>query len=347
MKISGISAHLPSRVVTNDEVLSLIEHHSKDAFEGDLSKTLKVIGKLFHKSGLEARRWMEKDARPMALMKACFHDALQQASLQKEDIDLLIYTGVGRGFIEPANSCFVANYLGLQCRNFDVLDACMGWVSSMDIINDKMKAGSVVNAAIVSMELNLTAGAHIFPKNFCLKSQSELEFKYPSFTVGEAVAVTVLGNDDPTNFDFSFISRPDLSDLCTISLPGWESYCEPSSVLQKTGGLYQFNSRGSQLHDAGEIEAVNVFNRHKLKDSDAQHIFTHTSSPRQWASGGKTVGVSDKIYDISFATGNLVTTSIPVGLVKAFEQGVLEKNQRCLGMQGSAGMVFAAMGFNF
>lgn len=347
MKIAGISAYLPSRIVTNDEVLALIAHYSKDNFSGDLSKTLRMIEKLFIKSGIETRCWMEKDADPMALLKARFNEALDQAGLKKEDIGLLIYTGVGRGFIEPANSCFVADYLGLACRNFDVLDACMGWVSAMDVVNDKMAAGTLVNAAIVNMELNLTEGAHIFPKNFCLKSPDELEYLFPSFTIGEAITVTILNNEAPGNFKFKFGSRPDLSDLCTISLPGWEKYCLPTDRTARCGGQYRFASEGGPMHDEGLLEIQKIFNEQGLAPGDFKMVFTHSSSEHQWQKYANLAGLGDKIFHIADKTGNIVSASIPAGIVLAAKSGDLKRGDCCLGWNGSAGMAFSTMCFEY
>ena len=347
MKIIGIAATLPSKLVTNQQVLDLVEHHSKDNFEGDLPKTLKMINKLFEKSGVESRYWLGSGEQPMALMEAAFNRALARANISKDDIDLLVYPNVSRGFTEPACSTFVAKALGLTCRNFDVVDACMGWVSSMDIINDKMRAGTIRYAVIVNMEFLTIEDGPIFPKNFALKSAAELEYKFPSFTMGEAVAVTILSNEAPNNFNFSFVSRPDLSHLCTVSLPGWKSFCNTSDIetIAPTGGMYQFNSHGGKLHDTAEEEAVNVFNLQKLGRNDVHCIFTHTSSPKQWAHYGRLVGMEDKIHSIAPRTGNIITASIPLGIADAVEKNILKKNQICVGWNGSAGMVFSAMTF--
>lgn len=345
MRIAGIAATLPSRIVSNEDVLELIEHHSRNAFTGDLPKTLRTIGRLLERSGFASRHWLAEGEHPIELMKATFDRALQQADMDKDEIDLLIYTGVARGFIEPANSCFVAHSLGLKCRSFDVLDACMGWVTSMDIVNDKMKAGAMKKAAIVNMEFNLVEGGHIFPKNFMLNDPEELNYKFPSFTVGEATTVTLLSHEDPDNFRFSFISRPDLGDLCTISLPGWEAFCEPTRVMAPTGGLYQFNSQGGALHETAAIEAVKILNGRDSKRHNTKLVFAHTSSPTQWFHYGKMVGIAEKIYQISHETGNIASASIPTGIFQAIQQGALRKNNACLGWQGSAGMAFAAMEF--
>ena len=61
MKIIGLSAILPSRQVTNQDVINLVEQHSRDTFQEDLPKTLKTIGKLLEKSGSDTRHWLAAD----------------------------------------------------------------------------------------------------------------------------------------------------------------------------------------------------------------------------------------------------------------------------------------------
>ncbi len=347
MKILGIEALLPSRVMDNEAVVDLIRHHSHDYFSGDLEKTLQIIGRLLHKSGMHRRRWLAPGEKPMEFLHQAFASALKQANLRLSDIDLLIYTGVARGFVEPANSCFVAQSLGLRCRNFDVLDACMGWVSSMDIVNAKMRAGESQYAAVVNMEFNLVPGGHIFPKNFVLHHQDELAYKFPSYTIGEALTVTILGNDSPDNFSFHFSHRPDLSDLCTISLPAWEYFCEPSLNIEPTGGAYQFSSFGKELHDTAMKEAVDLFRHNCIETSDIKHVFTHTSSPRGWKHYAELMDIHQQLYPIAQDTGNIVTASIPTGLVWAQKENLLHKEDMCLAWKGSAGMSFSSMKFLF
>ena len=52
MIIKGISASLPSRIVTNDDMVEMIKDQSTE-FEGDLDKTLETIKKLLDNSGKE------------------------------------------------------------------------------------------------------------------------------------------------------------------------------------------------------------------------------------------------------------------------------------------------------
>jgi 3-oxoacyl-[acyl-carrier-protein] synthase III len=351
MRIIGIAGVLPSRRVTNQEITELVGQYSKNDFEGDLPGTLKLIGKLLQKSGIESRHWLAPGERPMDLMRDAFEKALAQAGIQKKDIDLLIYASVSRGFIEPANSTFVAHALGLDCTNYDVINACMGWVSSMDMVNDKMKAGAIRHAVIVNMEFG-QLDSPVFSENaYALKSPSELAYRFPALTLGSVATVTILGNESPDNFKFSFKNLPALGKLCTVSLPGWEYFCNEADVayIAPTGGKFQFNSHGQELHDA-MVEVPRIYEthaqRHGIAKSDIHRVFTHTSSPKRWRESCQAIGIADKLHAIGHQTGNVVTASAPLGIADAMEQGNLKKSQFCMGLIGSAGMVFSAMSFN-
>lgn len=347
MKIIGLSAILPSRQVTNQDVINLVEQHSRDTFQEDLPKTLKTIGKLLEKSGSDTRHWLAADETPMALMEAAFDAALAQANISKADLDLLIYPNVTRGFIEPANSTFIAKALGLNSRNFDVVDACNGWVTAMDVINSKMQAGEIRYAAIVNMEFGMSEGGPVMPKNFSLQSPAELAYKFPSFTIGEAAVVTILSNEAPGNFKFSYINRPDLSDLSTISLPDWKLFCNEADIakIEPTGGQYQFNSYAAALHEDGRNEAMKVFNMQNLTADDVHKVFIHTGSPKMWEHIGQMIGVDHKLHHVGHKTGNIITASIPFGIFDAMSRGEAEPGQFCMGWAGSGGMVFSALSF--
>ncbi|OTA21957.1 3-ketoacyl-CoA thiolase [Xenorhabdus beddingii] len=346
MRIAGVSGVLPSRCMTNQDIIALIEKKSKRIFQGNLTKTLKTIEKLLDKTGIESRYWLGEGEKPMHLMEQAFDQALKQANISKSDIDLLIYPNVLRGFIEPANSTFVAKALGLNCRNYDVVDACNGWITAMDVINSKMKAGEIRHAAIVNMEFGMSEDGPII-KNFALNSSDELAYKFPSYTIGEAASVTILNNKSIDNFKFDYISRPDLSDLCNITLPNWKLFCNDSDVerILSFKGNYQFNSYGAALHEHAGYEAPNVFRQHNIDRRDLHKVFAHTSSPTMWDRFGNEIQIADKIHHIGQKTGNIVTASIPFGIADALQHGQVERDKLCMGWAGSGGMVFSAMSF--
>jgi 3-oxoacyl-[acyl-carrier-protein] synthase III len=349
MRIIGIAGTLPSQKISNQDVLDLVTERSQAQFNGDLPHTLMIIDKLLKKNGTECRYWLAENELPMTLLEKAFVAALKQANIDKNDINLLLYSSVSRGFIEPANSTLIAKALGLTCRSHDVVDACMGWVTCMDIINDKMKAQAIRYAAIINMEFGIGAPRSFATDNFTLRSTPELTYKFPTYTLGEAVTVTILSHDLPDNFKFRFISRPDLSELCTVPLPNWQSFCNAFDVARVASAqrILQFTSFAEKMQEIAMSEVTNL-----LIDANVEHypvdcILTHTASPRVNEQIFKPFGLAHKVHKVAQRTGNIATASVPFGIADAIEQGVLIRGQSCLGCVGSAGMVFSTMTFNF
>lgn len=345
MIIKGISASLPSRIVTNGDMVEMIRDQSTK-FDGDLEQTLETVKKLLDKSGLQERRWCDRHELPIDHVAMATEKALSASYLQKSHIELLIYVGIGRGFLEPGNSHMIANALGFdKAQCFDIVDACMSWVRAMQLVDTLFKSGGYRNALIINAEFNAHSGGPLYPHNLNLTQREQLAHTFPSFTIGEAATATLLIPNEPENFDFYFSTRPDLSDLCTIPLKNYEGFCHPTDKIGKNG-IMQFTSYGLDLHNHAHHEAVGVFKKMSAKNH-IDKVFVHASSKKEWDKFGSHVGLVDKIHHVYPKTGNVVSASIPVAIDNAIESGELKRDEHAVFWVGSAGMSFSATKFRF
>jgi len=340
MKIESIGLSLPSREVSNEEIIDLIRYNSKHTFLGDLEKALRKVRVILKKTGAENRLWLNKqiNEKPIDHIKIAVDDALKQANLAKNDIDVLIYVGIGKGFLEPAQSYFVAKALGMDgVRCFDITDACMSWMTGMQMLDALFKTGSCKKAMIVNAEFTVNAGP-LF-KNFSLQSEAQLEYTFPTFTIGEASTCTIVSHDINDNFLFNFISRSDLADLCVIPTPDYKYYSIDTDKLAMNGVMH-FTSFGADLHNYGMSDCLKV-----VKDNNVDIVFTHASSKSEWQRFANEVGLGEKIYHIYQDTGNLVSASIPASIKIALNNNKISKGNKILCWVGSAGMSFGSAKF--
>lgn len=345
MIVKGISASLPSRVVSNDDMAEMIREQSTD-FEGDLDQTLDTIKKLLSKSGLENRRWCGRHESPIDHVSKAVEKALADSYLQKSQIEILIFVGIGRGFLEPSNSHMIANALKIdKAQCFDIVDACMSWVRAIEQVDNMFKSGRYRNALIINAEFNAYHGGPLYPNNLKLRNKEQLEYTFPSFTIGEAATATLLTPSEPDNFDFYFSTRPDLADLCTIPLANYEGFCHPTDKIGKNG-VMQFTSYGLDLHDHAHKEAVDVFKK-MSKKINIDKVFVHASSKKEWDKFGSHVGLTDKIHHVYPNTGNVVSASIPVAMSDAIQKGELKRDDNVVFWVGSAGMSFSTTRFRY
>lgn len=345
MIIRSIAYSLPERVVTNEETVDTIKRHTVN-FSGSLDKGLKTILKLLNVSGLREKRWCSERDKPIDHMAEVVRRVLDASHLKARDVDLLIYVGIGRGFLEPGNSHLLAAALGFKnAECFDVVDACQSYIRGLRIADSLFKAGSTRIALVVNAEFNMLPGGGAYPDNFRLESLRQLSYTFPSYTIGEAATATLLTADEPDNFEFHFISRPDLAELCTIPLPNFDRFCTRTDKIGRNG-VGRFASYGAELHEHAMSECVAVLNRHSGKDKAAT-IFVHASSKREWDKFGQRAGVSERIHHVYPFTGNIVSASVPVAMADAIQKNKVKKGDYLLFWVGSAGMSFSSTGFTY
>ncbi len=345
MKIEAVSLSLPSWQVSNEELIDLIKFHSKATFSGNLDKTLRKISTVLNKTGAKNRFWLNRqiNEKPIDHIKKSTEEALKKANLQTQDIDLLIFVGIGKGFLEPAQSYFVAQALGMvHAKCFDITDACMSWLTAMQVADSLFKSGAYKNAMIINAEFCVQAG--VFFKNYALKNEQQLTYTFPTFTIGEAATCTILSPNNPSNFQFNFSSRNDLASLCTVPLPEFKDYCQDN---QKTGanGDMHFSSFGVKLHQIGQSELLKLLKISRIKIDKIDIAFTHSSSKTEWQKVSDKAGIGDKVYHIYQQTGNLISASVPAAMAMAMAEQKFTLGNQALLWVGSAGMSFGTCYF--
>ena len=103
MRIAGIAASLPSKRITNDWIIEqIVTKSTKHLSKLKLKLVETLLKQAFLKSGTHTRHVRDKGERALELTLKAGREALDKAGMQPNDIDLLIYTGVGRGWLEPA-----------------------------------------------------------------------------------------------------------------------------------------------------------------------------------------------------------------------------------------------------
>ncbi|HUI69748.1 MAG TPA: 3-oxoacyl-ACP reductase, partial [Spirochaetia bacterium] len=123
MRIESIGVSVPSRKVTNEDILRMLAENSDGISPIIVKSYQRLVRGLFALAGSDVRyvRDTDKDEKAGTFIIAAMNAALEKANLTKDKIDLLIYCGVGKGFLEPANGYFYAQRMGMSCSCFDIV----------------------------------------------------------------------------------------------------------------------------------------------------------------------------------------------------------------------------------
>ena len=346
MKLSAVRLVLPSRVLSNDDVLALVYTNSKHIFSGDLQKSLAVIERMLVYSGAVQRHWCDKNERVLNLLAQAVDNALADADCTKSDIDVLVYASVDRAFAEPANAYFIAHALGfegVQC--FDILDACNGLMRAIQVADGLLRTGAYRGILVINSEFNQFEGGAVYPSSFTLHKPDDIEHHFAGLTLGEGVTATIIEVDQetptlPQHWEFSGKSRPDLAELCSVPLAGFQRYACPS---EKTGhnGIGQFTSYSIPMFSVAVHEMVHLIKQVKTPLADISAIFTHAASETISNECATQLGVQQRIHNVYAQCGNLVSASIPAGIALAINNKELTRGDQMLCCVGSAGMTFS------
>lgn len=347
MRFLAIEHVLPSRRVTNEEVIESVRQESAASLSPEeLATVERLIRDALASTGTRVRYVRAEAESAVDLAVQAGKQALDRAGLDPLDIDLLLYVGIGRGVLEPASGTIYQDALGLRsATTFDVLDACASWVRALHLARLYLDSGTYRHIMILNAEFGAREA-----QRHALRSVGEFAHWHPSITIGEAATATVVtASDEPDEFDIDFRTWGDQRDLCFIPLPNFEGYFGKPVAVE--GGLQplQFVSFGMRLMEFGTRKLIEHYrDRPEFAEFKADVVFGHS------ASDGMSAYVLDAcdIDPSRFRFGhrdyaNTVSASVPLGMSTASKSGALCDGDRVLLLVASAGVTTALTKFVF
>ncbi len=345
MKILNISYALPGKEVSNDNLIDeIVECNRAHLSSKELQILVDKLKRFLSMSGTVNRYHRGIGERAIDFAMRAGKEALKKAGVKPEDVDLLIYAGVGRGWMEPATAYLFQSELGLKFATcFDVLDACASWIRSMIIAKSFLAQKIYKLIMILNCEFNFREYA-----NFEFKSTKELENSFSAFTIGEAATATLLTSDDANDDSiFSFKTWGEKHGLCKIPLPNALEFTprnatdglRPMSFYTIPGELVSFTVKKLVAH-FNETQAI-AGRLHDLVVSHAVSVPSHSTVI-------KLLNLDpSRAFETHSRFGNTVSASLPLALAVAEAEGRLERGMRVLLLMGSAGVSTALGSFTY
>jgi len=347
MNISAIGVSIPSLKITNDYIIELIKSQNINCDKETVNKYIRMVSIMFKKSGSQTRYFRDKaiGETTIQLVQVAVKRALEDANMDKGKIDLLIYGGVSKGFLEPANAYFITSSLDLDCNCFDVSDACMSWVRSLELSYALLKQGFYENILIVNAECNIYEHGH--PNLYNIKSLEQIEYTFPAYTIGEAVTATILSASDK-EWSFAFKSAPQYADKCCIPLQGFEDYCINREDVC-VNGVNNFFAYGTDMLKVTKQFMIPLIQDNVKEINRPSLWFPHLPSKYTVTEIGNAVGIQhDKLFTKTFSKyGNIVSAAIPTAIDIAVREKRLSRGDQVVLCPASAGMTFAVVQFTY
>ena len=337
VRIAAVRHALPSLRLTNDDVVGLVRAHNAALGSERLDAVEEAIRRFLASAGTVVRYFVDPGTGEKAIDLAldAGRRALAQGALAPENVDFVIYCGVGRGWVEPAMANVIQSELGLVNANvFDVLDACGSWLKALHIAHTFLSAGTYRAGLIVNCEAGFRHLADL-----SVQGVEDLEHKAAALTVGEAATATVVLASEPADEAyFRFRTEGRHHGLCMVPLASHADFEVQAPDPRKVPG--KFFSLSSELIGTGVRMIIETYQADPvLRAGTYDLIFGHAASRRASELLLRRLRLPlDRYVGTHERFGNTVSASIPLGMSVAWDEERLRRGARVLIVVGSAGL---------
>jgi 3-oxoacyl-[acyl-carrier-protein] synthase-3 len=311
ISITGLGCHVPDRIVTNDELATLVD--TNDAW-------------IVERTGIKERRIAAEDEALTDICLPAARRALEMAGADPKSIDLLIVATVTPDMAFPSSSALLADTLGMpDAAAYDLSAGCTGFVYAIAQAHGMLAAGLAHRALVI--------GADVLSKILDWTDRSTLVL------FGDGAGAVVMERVEQGGF-LGFELGADGGGGGSLWLPGSGSrkFEDPEKFVKMNGReVFKFATRvmvssaEAILAECGKtMEDVDVYVPHQANVRIIDHATKKLGVPKE-----KTV-VNVHKY------GNTSSGSIPLALADAADDGRLEPGKLVLLTGMGAGLTWGS-----
>jgi len=254
--IAGTGASLPEHVITNKYLESLVD--TSDEW-------------IITRTGIRERRKLEDGSTGVDLSENASREALKNAGISAEEIDLIIVATVTPDHPTPSSACILQSRLGaLKAAAFDISAGCTGFIYATAVAHQFMSTGLYQNVLVVGVEI-LTRYTNWEDRSTCV-------------LFGDGAGAVVLRQTDDAErgiIDFQLKSDGRGADLLIIPAGG---NAMPASEESLKNNLHTIKMNGNEIFKfvvkAIEEVIVCMLESNNYKPEDVDFLFLHQANLR-------------------------------------------------------------------
>jgi len=299
---------------------------TSEEIEQQLAPTIERLGirpdLLRNLSGIMERRVWDEGIQPSEAAAMAGEKALEAAGVDRSKMGILINTSVCRDYLEPSTACIVHSELGLPetCMNFDLGNACLGFVNGMDMVGNMIDRGEVDYAILVNGETSrqiteATIERLLEPEI----DEAAFREQFASLTLGSGAAAMVLGRTDlePDGHTFTGSVNLAATQHCRLCAGNIDHMVTKTRELLLAGMELAVRTWGKATEALGwTADTVDHFVLHQVSKVHTEQL-----------AGILGIDLS-KIFRIYPDFGNIGPAGVPIALSKLEDSGRLERGQR-------------------
>lgn len=308
----GFGSCLPEKILTNDDLSHMVE--TSDEW-------------IRTRTGIISRHIAADGETTSVLASKAAENALKDAGISANDVDLLILATVTPDNTTPATAAKIARNLGLRAGvpAFDISAACSGFVYALTMADNMIRLGQVKTAIIIGAEC-LSKIVDWTDRNTCVL-----------FGDGAGAAVLRAQSGSGTSADTGVLSTciyADGSHYEDLLTTGGVSSTQNAGFVSMNGKEV-FKHAVVSLSEAAE----NAIKTAGVTKDEIDWLIPHQANIRIVDGVGERLGIAkEKVIVAMDHHGNTSAASIPLALAENKANGRLKKGQL---------LVLTAMGAGF
>lgn len=322
-KITGTGKYHPSKIMTNDDISKIVE--TSDEW-------------ITQRTGIKERRIadIEKEEYPSGMAEHASRQAIKNAGLEPNDIDLILFSVTLPDMLLPNTASQLQARLGIttQCACLDINAACTGWVYGLQMANSLIQTGVYKNILLVGTEM--TSGFN----NWEDRSTCVL------FGDGSGVTVLSRAEADSESFVLDSIMGSDSSKRMALALPKGGSMARITQEV--LDNKEQFVTMDGQVVFKAAVKTMaqhcaTLLERNSLSLDDIDWFIPHQANLRIIETVGKLLSFPMERVIVNVEKyANTSSATIPTAMHEAIEDGRIKRGQKIMFAAFGAGLTSGA-----
>ncbi|MED0867472.1 beta-ketoacyl-ACP synthase III [Bacillus spizizenii] len=302
--ILGVGRYIPEKVLTNHDLEKMVE--TSDEW-------------IRTRTGIEERRIAADDVFSSHMAVAAAKQALKQAEVAAEDLDMILVATVTPDQSFPTVSCMIQEQLGAKkaCA-MDISAACAGFMYGVVTGKQFIESGTYKHVLVVGVEK--------------LSSITDWEDRNTAVLFGDGAGAAVVG---PVSDDRGILSF----ELGADGTGGQHLYLnEKRHTIMNGREVFKFAVR-----QMGE-SCVNVIEKAGLSKEDVDFLIPHQANIRIMEAARERLELPvEKMSKTVHKYGNTSAASIPISLVEELEAGKIKDGDVVVMVGFGGGLTWGAI----
>ena len=310
---------VPKKILTNSDLEKLVD--TSDDW-------------IIKRTGISERRLLEENEPIYQLGAEAAKQAIADAGLKPEDIDLIIVSSSTPDYLTPSASCLIQKETGaVRAAAFDLVAACTGFIYGITVARQFIETGFYKYVLVVSSE-GMSKVTEWKDRNTCV-------------LFGDGAGAAVLGKVEDGYGILSTYIDADGAQGNSITIPCLYvpeedvarrvNYENKRTIWQEGQEVFKFAVKIMPLATEKVLKDAGI------KIDDLKYIIPHQANIRIIDSAAKRLGIGqEKVYTTIRKYGNISSASIPVALADAYQEKCLEKGDNLVFVGFGGGLTWGA-----